>query len=258
MGLAHPLPQLPPFGVRPGKAGPLPTLLRPTPTPGPLLRVVGAQVRVAERRLSQGQGAESGGRGAGQVSRRMARTGGPGQQEVAHLRTDLSAGPRPQWVLANRSEWQIALPGLINYQPLISVFNTRRRPRLCHSPMLSPLSRPPAWCGQEVAPRAPPCHPLPVSGLFSATHGSSRPSARGGPWLRACSPVGLECLAWGSDSGCSQSWGIPMAYADRWPGAEALRRHRCGAEDRRAPGRHCGCGRRLAATTSDPCRLVPS
>lgn len=160
------------------------------------------------------------------MSRRMARTGGPGQQEVAHSRTDLSAGPRPQWVLANRSEWQIALSGLINHQPLISVFNTRRRPRLCHSPMLSPLSRPPAWCGQEVAPRAPPCHPLPVSGLFSATHGSSRPSARGGPWLRACSPVGLECLAWGSDSGWSQSWGIPMAYADRWPGAEALRRHR--------------------------------
>lgn len=87
------------------------------------------------------------------MSRRMARTGGPGQQEVAHSRTDLSAGPQPQWVLANRSEWQIALSGLINHQPLISVFNTRTRPRLCHSPMLSPLSRPPAWCGQEVAPR---------------------------------------------------------------------------------------------------------
>lgn len=172
---------------------------------------------------------------------------------MAHSRTDCSAGPRPEWVLAGRSGRQAALLWLINHQSLILDSNTRRHPRLgqlCHNPMPSPvlshLPARPVWAGggrpglrpvfppQAAGPRPPHHRCLWLKGPRPAQH---RPGSGG------VRPGGAQVPGSGSHCGGHSPGGFSWPVPTGGRGARPSGGTDCGAEDRSAPGWRCGPGR---------------
>lgn len=138
------------------------------------------------------------------------------------------------------------------------------------------LVYPPARCGQEVAARDSALCSLPrqlgpgrpitaaCAWAVSATHRSSRPSARGCLWLKGPRPAqhrpgsggvrpgGAQVPGSGSHCGGHGPGGFSWPVPTGGRGARPSGGTDCGAEDRSAPGWRCGPGRGFAAVTRGP------